>query len=313
MIHIIRQLRQQGVMSINKRNADYVLKYNQRKKYPIVDNKILTKQLAQQANIATPELYTLIETEYDITQLESTLNQYIDFAIKPAHGVGGDGILVVTDRIRDYYRKANGELIKFPDIAYHLSNILSGMHSLGGQTDKAIIEYRVKVDPVFSAISYQGVPDIRIITLLGFPVMAMIRLPTRMSDGKANLHQGAIGVGINLSTGKTFGGVWKDQPIDFHPDTLNSIEGCQVPYWDQVLAIAARSYELTGLGYIGVDIVLDLEQGPLMLELNARPGLSIQIANREGLTKRLKTIENLNNREQMSAAERIQFVKQMFI
>lgn len=49
-----------------------------------------------------------------------------------------------------------------------------------------------------------------------------------------------------------------------------------------------------GLGYIGVDIVLDRDLGPLVLELNARPGLSIQLANKIGLLPRLQRIENFN-------------------
>ena len=55
--------------------------------------------------------------------------------------------------------------------------------------------------------------------------------------------------------------------------------------------LAARSYELTGLGYQGVDLVLDKDKGPLILELNARPGLNIQIANRAGLLTRLQLVE----------------------
>ena len=306
-----KALRNSGVVSINQRNADYVLKYNERSLYPLVDNKLETKVIANKANIAVPKLYFTVTTEHDIPLLESALMQYQDFAIKPACGSGGDGILVITDRVRDYFRKTNGALLKYSDIAHHLSNILSGMHSLGGHADCAIIEYRVKVDPVFSQISYQGVPDIRIITLLGYPVMGMLRLPTRLSDGKANLHQGAIGVGLDLATGKTLGGVWHNETIDFHPDTMHDIAGVQIPYWDQVLDIAARCYDLTGLGYIGVDIVLDSEQGPLMLELNARPGLNIQIANREGLGKRLAQIEGILERHP-DPADRIAYIKSAF-
>lgn len=304
-------LKEAGVVSINQRNADYVLNYNQRSLYPLVDNKLKTKAIASQAGIAIPELYLTVKTEHDIAELEGLLKPYNDFAIKPACGSGGNGILVITERIKGYFRRSNGALITFPDIAHHISNILSGMYSLGGHTDRAIIEYRVKVDPVFSTISHQGVPDIRIITLLGYPVMGMLRLPTRMSDGKANLHQGAIGVGLDLATGRTLGGVWHNNPVDFHPDTMNNIEKINIPYWDEVLDIAARCYDLTGLGYIGVDIVLDIEKGPLMLELNARPGLNIQIANREGLAKRLATIEALPVKHQ-NAADRIAFIKQAF-
>jgi hypothetical protein len=47
----------------------------------------------------------------------------------------------------------------------------------------------------------------------------------------------------------------------------------------------------TGLGYIGADVVLDARRGPMVLELNARPGLAIQLANRAGLMPRLDTVD----------------------
>lgn len=54
-----------------------------------------------------------------------------------------------------------------------------------------------------------------------------------------------------------------------------------------MLLMAAEAIEMTGLGYLGADFVLDKERGPVLLELNARPGLAIQIANRSGLRRRL--------------------------
>lgn len=288
---LYQKLHQKGVMSINQRNMDYVLRYNPRHLYPLVDDKLKTKKLAIDANIAVPPLYTIIETEHQIQELEHLLSPFKDFVIKPASGSGGDGILVITDKVFGRWRQINGRLLTLEDLSYHLSCLLSGAYSLGGHADYAIVEHRVVVDPVFSDISYEGIPDIRIITLLGYPAMAMVRLPTRQSGGKANLHQGAIGVGICLATGKTLGGVHHNERIEFHPDTLKSIHGMMVPYWDTILDIASRCYEITGLGYVGVDIVLDKEKGPLVLELNARPGLNIQIANHEGLLKRCQKIE----------------------
>lgn len=291
MLKIYHHLRRQGILSINRRNSDYVLRYNPRKLYPLVDDKLQTKRLALQAGIAVPSLYALIETEHQINRLDEILAPYQDFVIKPARGAGGDGILVITDRVFGRYRQINGKLLSTQELAYHLSCLLSGAYSLGGHPDYAIIERRVIVDPVFSEISYEGVPDIRVITLLGYPAMAMVRLPTRLSGGKANLHQGAIGVGIDLGTGLTMGGVFHNDAIDYHPDTLKPTVDVAVPYWDQILSIAASCYELTGLGYLGVDIVLDKIHGPLMLELNARPGLNIQIANRRGALSRYQAIE----------------------
>jgi alpha-L-glutamate ligase-like protein len=287
-----KKLRQNGILSINQRNSDFVLKYNPRKLYPLVDDKLKTKRLAIQAGIAVPQLYEIIETEHQINQLEDILKPYNDFVIKPAHGTGGDGIIVISDKVLGRYRQINGKLFTAQELSYHISSLLSGAYSLGGHADYAIIEHRVVVDPVFKEVSYEGIPDIRIITLLGYPAMAMVRLPTRSSGGKANLHQGAIGVGINLGTGRTLGGVHQNDTIDYHPDTLNPIVDLEVPYWDRILEIAAGCYELTGLGYLGVDIVLDKDHGPLMLELNARPGLNIQIANREGKLDRYRKIES---------------------
>ncbi len=306
------RLRQRGILSINQRNSDFVLKYNPRKLYPLVDDKLRTKRLALQAGIAVPPLYTLIETEHHVKKLKTLLQPYKDFVIKPARGAGGDGIIVITEQIFDRYRQINGKLLTIQELSYHLSCLLSGAYSLGGYPDYALIEQRVIVDPVFANVSYEGVPDVRIITLLGYPAMAMVRLPTRLSGGKANLHQGAIGTGINLATGVTLGGVFHNDTIDYHPDTLNPIVGIQVPDWDKILEIAAGCYELTGLGYLGVDIVLDKIHGPLMLELNARPGLNIQIANREGVVQRFRCIEERAALGKEPILARVAFSKQKF-
>jgi alpha-L-glutamate ligase-like protein len=313
MFHLYRQLRRSGVLSINQRNSDFVLKYNARSRYPLVDNKLKSKRLANTAGIAVPPLYTVIKHEHELKNLETILSPYSDFVIKPAQGAGGDGIIVIKDRVfGNKYRHINGKLSTTEDLRHHLSSLLSGAYSLGGRSDCALIEHRVVVDPVFEAVSYEGIPDIRVIVLLGYPAMAMVRLPTRFSAGKANLHQGAIGVGVNLANGMTLGGVFQHDMIDYHPDTLNPIVGIEVPYWDTILKIAAQCYELTGLGYLGVDIVLDKSHGPLMLEINARPGLSIQIANREGALGRYRLIEKQAASQALSVDERVKFSKEMF-
>jgi hypothetical protein len=121
--------------------------------------------------------------------------------------------------------------------------------------------------------------------------MAMCRLPTAESDGRANLHQGAIGAGIAIASGRATHATCHNDIVTHHVDTQAPIVGFQVPAWDEVLALAVRAAEISGLGYVGVDVVVDLEHGPLLLELNARPGLAIQIANNEGLLSRLRRAE----------------------
>jgi len=285
------ELRKRGVLGMNQRNADFVMRYNPRRLYPLVDNKLKTKKLALQGGIAVPELYGVVAIEHQIQEMASTLAEHQALVIKPAHGSGGSGILVIDGRMGKFFRKANGSLLTIEAIQHHTSNILSGMYSLGGIPDKAILEYRVDFDPMFEHISYQGVPDIRIIVFRGIPTAAMMRLPTRDSDGKANLHQGAVGLGINIANGETTNAVHHNQLVELHPDTGHEISGITIPHWDNIMRLAMQCADTVGLGYLGVDIVIDRNLGPLMLELNARPGLSIQLANGQGLLKNLQKVE----------------------
>ena len=311
MEKIWKKLSEIGVLGINRRNAEYTLRYNRRERYPLVDDKLQTKQIALKAGIAVPELYGVVESEYQVRRFDAMISGRPDFAVKPSRGSGGEGILVVSGRSKDMFRRTDGALVTNEEMAYHLFNIISGIYSLGGQPDKALIEYRVQFDPVFEAISFQGVPDIRVIIFLGVPVMSMVRLPTRVSGGKANLHQGAVGVGIDMASGKTLSGVWRNHLFSEHPDTGNPLKGIQIPNWKQILRIASQCYEITGLGYVGVDLVLDKEKGPLVLEMNARPGLNIQIANRCGLLPRLKLVEQ-NLAKLQKLEDRLAFAQDNF-
>jgi alpha-L-glutamate ligase-like protein len=312
-----KALEARGIMGINRRNADYVLKYNKRSLYPIVDDKIVTKERAIQAGIHVPQMYGVISTEKEISRLDEIIGDRDDFVIKPAKGAGGDGILVIADRFEERFRTISGKIISREEIEHQISSILTGLYSLGGHRDRALIEYRVKPDQIFRSISYEGVPDIRIIVLMGYPVMAMLRLPTRQSNGKANLHQGAIGVGVDLATGVTLKGTWLNSIIHKHPDTTNAVDGVQLPNWDGFMRLSAECYELCGLGYIGVDMVLDQDKGPLILELNARPGLNIQIANDCGLTHRTRAVEERLGQlaaegRTESPEQRVKFVQALF-
>ena len=296
MLGAVRKLREAGVLGLNERNSDFIMRLNPRRLYPRVDDKALTKELAVDAGMAVPDLYGIIANQGEVRRFAEIVRDQPSFVVKPARGSGGDGILVITgrsERKRDSFRLSSGVIVSEGEILYQLSNIVSGQYSLSGNPDKALIEYCVRFDPVFAEVSYQGVPDIRVIVYRGYPAMAMVRLPTRASDGKANLHQGAVGAGIDMGSGITMTGVLDDEIVDEHPDTGALVAGLAIPHWDFILESSARGYEVTGLGYLGVDMVIDRDRGPLILEMNARPGLNIQIANRAGLAERIERIDRI--------------------
>lgn len=306
---VLPDLKSAGVMGINSRNGDYIMRYNPRRLFPLVDDKLTSKELAIQNGLPVPELYGVIRMLHDIRKFEQLVAGKEDFVLKPVHGSGGNGIMVIGGRSRERYRTTTGRILTRDEIAHHMENTLGGQFSLGGQPDQVLIEYRVKFDPVFDHVSYLGVPDIRIIVFKGVPVMAMIRLPTRSSDGKANLHMGGVGAGIDMRTGITTNAVVGTSPVHEHPDTGSPVVGLKMPHWEAMLNIAARCYEITGLGYLGVDLVLDATLGPLILEMNARPGLNIQIANAAGLLPRLHFLECLEL-DGLSVPERIALGKE---
>lgn len=309
-----RKLRAAGVLGLNQRNSEFIMQLNPRRFYPRVDDKVLTKELAMAAGMAVPELYGVIRNQAQVRSFGAIVAGRDSFVVKPAQGSGGDGIIVVTGRSKrkqNNFRLSSGLLMEREEIEHHISNIVGGQYSLSGNPDTALVEYCVKFDLVFDEVSYQGVPDIRVIVYRGYPVMSMVRLPTRASDGKANLHQGAVGAGVDMRTGATLAGVHHNERVEEHPDTGALIAGLVIPHWDFILESAARCYEVTELGYLGVDMVIDRELGPLILEMNARPGLNIQIANAAGLLGRIRRIEQIYS-PSATPAERAAIAKREF-
>ena len=308
-----RELRELGVVGINMRNARFLLPNNPRRLYGLVDDKLQTKALAEKEGLSVPETYAVIRSPHDAARLEQTLADRPSFVIKPARGSGGKGVLVIDGREKGLYLTPSGVGLTGDELRHHVANILAGLFSLGGQRDCALVEYRVRPARILTDISYQGAPDIRIVMLHGYPVMAMLRAATRESDGRANLHQGALGIGIDLATGKTVRAVHHGKPVVRHPDVDVGLIGIQMPEWDKILDIAVTCQEMTGLGYLGADIMIDENLGPLMIEVNARPGLAIQMANGVGLMRRLEPVVQQHALHPgVGHAEKIAFAKTRF-
>lgn len=281
---------------MNSRNLEYIRPFNRVAAKHLADDKLLTKRVLKKNGIAVPKLIAKIKNLDDLENFDwQTLPN--SFALKPNRGFGGEGIVVVYGKKKgraDAWVKADGSLITIEDLKTHIRNILDGSFSLSNTPDVAFFEERLQLLKLFKPYAYKGIPDIRVIVFNKVPIMAMLRLPTIESGGKANLQQGAIGVGIDMALGVTTTAIQgKNKFIENVPGTRLVLSGIKIPYWKDILRLAVRTQEVSGLGFLGVDIAIDKEPGPVVLELNARPGLSIQIANLAGLKRRLERVVGL--------------------
>lgn len=305
LLEILTGNKFRDVLGLNMRNQAYVRPYNPPSAKKIADSKLLTKRILNRINIKTPELFKVVRTKkqveyFDWDSLPSS------FVIKPNQGTGGNGIIVFYGKKKgkNAWIRTNGQVMTINDIKLHLEAILEGRFSMGNVRDVALIEERLKNHQLLKPYSFKGVPDVRVIVFNSIPVMAELRLPTKESEGTANLHAGGIGVGIDIASGLTTVAIHRrkaaliadtydiiEETIDLKHNLL--LRGIQMPSWDEILEIAIKCSIESGLGYVGVDIALDREKGPMVFELNARPGLAIQIANMAGLRERLERVQGL--------------------
>jgi alpha-L-glutamate ligase-like protein len=293
------------ILGLNRRNQEYIRPYNPLSSKKISDNKILTKRLLNKAGINTSKTIKIIRTKKQLSFFDwESLPK--SFVVKPNRGTGGNGIIVFYGQKKGEkaWIRSNHKVMTKEQLRIHFEKILDGAFSMGDSKDIVIIEERILNDSTLKKYSFRGVPDIRLIIFNKIPVMAMIRFPTKISDGKANLHAGGICAGINIATGITTNAIQLKKKsilentytnIEFTADFEDKrpLKGIQIPHWDKILDIGVRCQEISKIGFLGVDIAIDENNGPLVFELNARPGLGIQMANNTGLRPRLERLKGI--------------------
>ncbi len=270
------------VLGLNARNLLYIQRLNHRRHFPLADDKVRTKEILTQHGVPVPETLAILSTMAEVSRAAELLRGAGEFVVKPARGRQGGGVLVFTGSEGEMFRTAGGALMSWDDLRTAMGDILFGVHSYG-EADVVLVERRIHPHPRLSFAGVPGLPDVRIIMLLGRPVMAMLRVPTRASGGRANLHKGALGIAVRMADGTAFRAEVQRQVHTLHPDNGAPLSGFRLPCWVELLDIARRAAACLPLAYLGVDLAVTSEGTPLVMEVNARPGLEIQNVNGRGL------------------------------
>lgn len=284
-------LNDKGILGLNSRSLEYIRPYNKKKTIKLADDKIKTKKFLSARGVPVPKLYATIKSKQELEKFDfnSLPNSFV---LKPNYGFGGEGIVPISTKRGDHWVTSSGKKITKAEMIDQISDILDGRYSISNVGDTAFFEQLIISHDSLANFSYTGLPDIRVVVHNLIPVMAMLRLPTKESSGKANMHLGAVGVGIDIAKGEATYIAYKDKIIDEIPG-VGPIKGLKIPFWDDILMIASNCQLITNLGYMAVDICIDKTTGPVLLEINARAGLSVQIANLAPLKKRLRRIEGV--------------------
>lgn len=271
------------VLGMNARNLRVEVE-NPPEAIRLVNDKLSTKVALEAAGIPVAPTLAVVSHRWELESFDWEALPDA-WALKPNNGRRGAGILLAAEQDgEDGWRTGSGRHLSKRAMKSHLRYVIDGDYSMESvQRDSALFEPLIHPHPALADLIPSGLPDVRVICHYGEPVLGMVRLPTLKSDGKANLYQGALGAAVDLQTGCIFRAVYNGREVFEHPDTGRVLVGAELPDWDGVVAAAAACHAATGLGYLGADVVVDRDRGPLVLEVNARPGLEIQNVTATGL------------------------------
>ena len=159
-----RALHERGVLGINQRNGALVLPLNPRRHYPRVDDKLLTKRLAEAAGIPTPRSLGVITYHHQLRDLPALLDGPRPVRAQAGARRAGQRHRRHHRRSRTtHYRKSSGALLERRRRSASTSRArISGVFSLRGDVDSCLIEERVVLHPAFATIARFGIPDVRV-------------------------------------------------------------------------------------------------------------------------------------------------------
>ena len=310
----------------NARNLLYIRKFNNKKAIRLANNKLETKNFLSERGIPFAKTYWIISNRNELYDFDFWFLPKKTFVIKPNQGSKWAWIFIVKniskqekieqkeENLTNKIQKIRSKIIPYKTIPtnkkeiYHIGNketndptfrrylldIIDGKYSMTMGWDKVIIEEKLLPWELFKEFCERWLADIRVIVFNLVPIATMIRVPTKYSNWKATLAQWWLGLWIEIWTGKITSMLWKNKVYTRKfPKEFAHFFGKQIPYRKDILFLSSKAQYYVNLGYLALDRVITNE-GPKLLEINARAGLEVQKVTNAPLEKILKKIEDIN-------------------
>src|SRR3989442_6257637 len=183
------------VLTMTVRNREFVGKYNSPGLMAMV-TKDAVKGLLLPLGVPMAATYLILRERSDLGKFKEWMRGHEVFALKPSSSYGGEGILLVTGKQGDMYRTNMGSM-SASQIETLAFSILEGQFH-GGQQDTAVVEEMLVQDETLHDIVPMGLADIRVISFLGYPAVAMMRIPTITSGAKADIYLVAVAAVVRM-------------------------------------------------------------------------------------------------------------------
>lgn len=267
--------------------------------------------IVQDFRVSNPDSNILNKKKLKYSFFHDILEQYLNISKRDGLGNAYSYVSSIFYKIQSLGQKNLSD--KYPDLFKYeyrvwkkrldwfslytkFYNILQWEYNAKRTKDKILIEEKMNPWKVFDEFCKYGLADIRVILFNLVPILAMIRIPTEMSGGKANLAQWWIACGLDLITGRIISlTMWKSGETytkDF-PEEYKSRQGLKIPFWNEILHFSANAQYFINIGYIGIDRVITTT-GPKVLEVNGRAGMEIQNISQTWLRNIMYKIEDLD-------------------
>lgn len=317
------------ILWINKRNNTYIKEFNPQKGIRLANNKNQTKKFLIQRGIPVPQ--TLFHFKSRQSWLSFNFNDFHNptFVIKPNKGSKWTWIFVIKEwrkssinNNKDNKKNSNlSKIINWINVLFQreekildswyefliwntwiteqelkkeVVGIFDGKYSSTNRADTIILEDRLIPWPWFEEFCEYGLADMRVILFNLVPIIAMLRMPTKESWGKANLAQWGIGLWLDIVTGKitSLYRRWQSYTNEF-PSEWKHFKNKKIPYWQEIIQYSANAQYFVNIWYLWMDRVIT-KKWPKLLEINARAGLEIQNITGKPLLSIMKKIEDID-------------------